>query len=1029
MGTVSLYRLSETKTRMMRLHILLVLVLVVLATSLPTTPEPTPTTPTDTSKSKLQELFEKVLDTVENILSKIVSIFRKKNDEGKVDTSRIFKPIVMKFNELKESTKQKLQLFVGNHILPWMFLFLLVIADDLPLRKTVAANFGKDVNLDATISLVDEVLEGDIFAEFLEFGEDTLETMIESEFFNSLTIELIEDVAHEIPTEEIEDLLELISWDLLNDVLLDLKNFNFEKVQETLESFKPLMLHIYDKLLSNQDEIFESLSETLNEEAEESGLKERDLQETVNNFKTKVFSIFKKIKNNPTVRKIIFALRSIDFAEATENKILKGIWTKMKKLPIVGTVIELLIKDEPVAQKRFYISSVIEGFSSTLKTQLQRLSESFKNFPVIRYFFQGSNEEKLKIMEYELRSIDFTPIINKMKGLNSDLQEKLLMTASKFNNIPSLNRVFEFLMNEEEMMKDLLEKDGDMESNIHHFEEFFKYVENILDDIADNFLISLVVNNLISKATEKLPLETVEETLLLVPWTLLEDTLENLQQDNLTIQNIQELVHAFGPLIEHVIDLISTFENELIAFFGEIISRENELHLDDMIDAGRKAELLLHHAADAITNNNLRYFTTRLTEHITKAINLIPKGQCATGRATTPLKVVCYYPNWVYYRKGEGKYTVDDIDTSLCTHIIYSFVILDGEKHIIKAHDTWLDIDRSNSRGWNLGNFRKFTALKQSNPHVKYMLALGGWNDSKMPKYSELLASPSKIERFVEHAVGFLKEYGFDGLDLDYEYPSYDGHGRDAPDSDKPGFTLLCKKLSEAFKEHNYELTAAVSASKTVIDDAYEVPEISKYLDAIHMMSYDLHGSWEKIVNHHSPIYGADWDPLTTDFAANYWVSKGCPKHKLIVGIPTYGRSWTLGDWSSSTWEYDINSTAMAAGEAGPLTKAKGFLAYNEICKYVQNEGWTKVSDPTNNMGPYAYKGSQWVGYDDPAIATVKAEYILKNEFGGAMFWDLPSDDFGDLCGGGKYPIIGAVSNILKNQRTRTCQEESPRHL
>merc|ERR1712242_244099 len=450
--------------------------------------------------------------------------------------------------------------------------------------------------------------------------------------------------------------------------------------------------------------------------------------------------------------------------------------------------------------------------------------------------------------------VDTSRIINKMKGLNSDLQEKFLMIASKFDNLPPLNKVFELLMNEEEMMKDLLEKDGDLESNLHHFEEFFKYIENILDEIADNFLISMVVNNLISEATEKLPLETVEETLLLVPWILLEDTLENLHKDNLTIQNIQELVHAFSPLIEHVIDLISTFENELIAFIGEIISRENELDLDDMIDAGRKAELLLHHAADAITNNNLRYFTNRITEHITKAINLIPKGHCAKGRATTPMKVVCYYPNWVYYRKGDGKYTVDDIDTSLCTHII-------------KAHDTWLDIDRSNSRGWNLGNFRKFTALKQSNPDVKYMLALGGWNDSKMPKYSELLASSSKIERFVEHAVGFLKEYGFDGLDLDYEYPSYDGHGRDAPDSDKPGFTLLCKRLSEAFKEHNYELTAAVSASKTVIDDAYEVPEISKYLDAIHMMSYDLHGSWEKMVNHHSPIYGDDWDPLTTDFA------------------------------------------------------------------------------------------------------------------------------------------------------------------
>lgn len=277
-----------------------------------------------------------------------------------------------------------------------------------------------------------------------------------------------------------------------------------------------------------------------------------------------------------------------------------------------------------------------------------------------------------------------------------------------------------------------------------------------------------------------------------------------------------------------------------------------------MADIGRKAEFLLKNVADVMTDNNLRHFTLHLTNHITKALNSVPSPRCSDARTTTPMKVVCYYPNWVYYRKGDGKYTVDDIDTSLCTHIIYSFVILDGEKHIIKAHDTWLDID--------LGNFRKFTALKKTNPNAKYMLALGGWNDSKMPKYSELLASPSKIDNFVREAVVFLKEYGFDGLDLDYEYPSYDGHGRDAPDSDKPGFTLLCKKLSEAFKADSFELTAAVSASQSVISNAYDIPEISKYLDAIHMMSYDLHGSWEKMVNHQSPLFGADWDPLTTDY-------------------------------------------------------------------------------------------------------------------------------------------------------------------
>ena len=64
-------------------------------------------------------------------------------------------------------------------------------------------------------------------------------------------------------------------------------------------------------------------------------------------------------------------------------------------------------------------------------------------------------------------------------------------------------------------------------------------------------------------------------------------------------------------------------------------------------------------------------------------------------------------------------------------------------------------------------------------------------------------------------------------------------------------------------------------------------------------------------------------------------------------------------------------------------------------------------------MGPYAFKGNQWVGYDDISMAAIKAQYIHDNELGGAMFWDLPSDDFKNLCGGGTYPLIRTVSDIL----------------
>ena len=56
--------------------------------------------------------------------------------------------------------------------------------------------------------------------------------------------------------------------------------------------------------------------------------------------------------------------------------------------------------------------------------------------------------------------------------------------------------------------------------------------------------------------------------------------------------------------------------------------------------------------------------------------------------------------------------------------------------------------------------------------------------------------------------------------------------------------------------------------------------------------------------------------------------------------------------------------------------------------------GWTEVKDSEGRMGPYAYKGNQWVGYDDVAMIKFKSEYIRKLDLGGGMVWALDLDDF-----------------------------------
>ena len=172
----------------------------------------------------------------------------------------------------------------------------------------------------------------------------------------------------------------------------------------------------------------------------------------------------------------------------------------------------------------------------------------------------------------------------------------------------------------------------------------------------------------------------------------------------------------------------------------------------------------------------------------------------------------------------------------------------------MKIHDQWLDVD--------LGNINKFVGLRGTNPNVKLLVALGGWNDSRTSKYSTLLADPAKRAAFVQHAVQFINQYGFDGLDLDYEYPGYDGVA-----TDKAGFTAWVQELRAAFEQEGkgWELTAAVSVSKSVIDEGYDVSELAASLDAIHLMSYDMHGSWENSVDHHGKLYGETGDDLTVD--------------------------------------------------------------------------------------------------------------------------------------------------------------------
>merc|ERR1712121_399059 len=132
--------------------------------------------------------------------------------------------------------------------------------------------------------------------------------------------------------------------------------------------------------------------------------------------------------------------------------------------------------------------------------------------------------------------------------------------------------------------------------------------------------------------------------------------------------------------------------------------------------------------------------------------------------------------------------------------------------------------------------------------------------------------------------------------------------------------------------------------------------------------------------------------------------------NKLVMGLGTYGRGFTLADKSQT----GMGAPAKGACAAGRYTREKGFISYYEICQHIKN-GWTaKYHDEHKVM--YAYGGDQWIAYDNVATIQIKAQYIKDKGLAGGMIWALDLDDFkGSFCGEGKYPLLKGIVDVLFN--------------
>ncbi|XP_049548011.1 chitotriosidase-1-like [Anopheles darlingi] len=367
--------------------------------------------------------------------------------------------------------------------------------------------------------------------------------------------------------------------------------------------------------------------------------------------------------------------------------------------------------------------------------------------------------------------------------------------------------------------------------------------------------------------------------------------------------------------------------------------------------------------------------------------------------SSSKILIFAYVCSWAAKRSGRGKFNISDIDPNLCDYLIYAFFGIDENGAVIfLSSQTFLEECKGQ------GAIRQFNQLKRDNPSLKTLASIGG-EKVQSSTFSKVASSSTLRSIFAINARRFCKAHGFDGVDIAWRDPS---------DGDRWNFVQLLAALATELHGAGLILTVAVGAIESRAPDSYDINCIARHVDYILLTAYDYNGSWDSYTGHNAPLYVGPSDTtesqqkLNIDHSVQHWLQEGAPSHKLILGVPAYGRSFRL----ANAFGYGVRAPSDEAGDAGPYTKEAGFLAYYEVLENLQN-GWIKVKDDKQKV-PYAYSDDQWMSYEDKESISTKCKYVGEHNLGGIMIYSIDTDDFrGSL--GCKYPLLLTVNQCLQS--------------
>lgn len=218
----------------------------------------------------------------------------------------------------------------------------------------------------------------------------------------------------------------------------------------------------------------------------------------------------------------------------------------------------------------------------------------------------------------------------------------------------------------------------------------------------------------------------------------------------------------------------------------------------------------------------------------------------AATLAGAEFKVIGYFPSW----HGE----VRDIPFSKLTHVNFSFAQV-GFGGTVEAPA--------------MGKLRELVQRAHAQG-VKVGIAVGGWNDGDATPFEAMSAKPATRANFVKSAVAFCQAQNVDGIDIDWEYPVA---------ASAANYAALMKELGEALHKQGKYLSTAVIAKGDQYGAHVQSPVFAA-IDMLNIMAYDFQHEYPS----HSPF------ELATA-SLDYWLKRGCPPEKAMLGVPFYGRS------------------------------------------------------------------------------------------------------------------------------------------